>query len=84
MNSASVKRSVFKPRQLAVMVVGESLALTAISLALGLALGLSVEHYFATSGLDLRWIFKAGLPPALVFDPILYSRLSFESNRLVR
>jgi putative ABC transport system permease protein len=64
------------PRQLATMVVGESLALTAISLTLGLALGLSVEHYFATAGLDLRWIFKAGLPPALVFDPILYSRLS--------
>ena len=66
------------PRQLAVMVVGESLALTAISLALGLALGLSVQHYFATAGLDLRWIFKAGLPPALVFDPILYSRLSLD------
>ncbi len=65
-----------RPRQLAIMVVGESLALTTISLALGLALGLSVEHYFATSGLDLRWVFKAGLPPALVFDPILYSRLS--------
>jgi putative ABC transport system permease protein len=70
-----------RPRQLAVMIVGESLALTAISLTLGLVLGLSVEHYFATSGLDLRWIFKAGLPPALVFDPILYSRLS--SNRIV-
>lgn len=70
-----------KPLQLAVMIVGESLALTAISLTLGLALGLSVEHYFATAGLDLRWIFKAGLPPALVFDPILYSRLS--SNRIV-
>jgi putative ABC transport system permease protein len=68
------------PRQLATMVVGESLALTAISLTLGLVLGLSVEHYFATAGLDLRWIFKAGLPPALVFDPILYSRLS--SNRI--
>ena len=40
-----------RPRQLAVTVIGESLALTAISLALGLALGLSVEHYFATSGL---------------------------------
>jgi putative ABC transport system permease protein len=65
-----------KPRQLAIMVVGESLALTAISLALGLALGLSVQHYFATAGLDLRWVFKTGLPPALVFDPILYSRLS--------
>ncbi|HEY9157244.1 MAG TPA: FtsX-like permease family protein [Candidatus Binatus sp.] len=70
-----------RPRQLAAMVIGESLALTAISLALGLALGLSVAHYFATSGLDLRWIFKAGLPPALVFDPILYSRLSL--NRIV-
>ncbi len=70
-----------KPGQLAMTVVGESLALTAISLALGLVVGLSVEHYFATSGLDLRWIFKAGLPPALVFDPILYSRLS--SNRAV-
>jgi putative ABC transport system permease protein len=65
-----------RPRQLAIMVVGESLALTAISLALGLALGLSVQHYFATAGLDLRWVFKTGLPPALVFDPILYSRLS--------
>jgi putative ABC transport system permease protein len=65
-----------KPNQLAVMVVGESLALTAISLALGLVLGLSVQHYFATAGLDLRWVFKTGLPPALVFDPILYSRLS--------
>jgi len=70
-----------RPRQLAVMVIGESLALTAISLALGLALGLSVEHYFANSGLDLRWVFRTGLPAALVFDPILYSRLSL--NRIV-
>ncbi len=70
-----------RPGQLAVMVIGESLALTAISLALGLVLGLSVEHYFATSGLDLRWIFKADLPSALVVDPILYSRLS--SNRII-
>ncbi len=70
-----------RPRQLAVMVIGESLALAAISLALGLVLGLSVEHYFATSGLDLRWVFRTGLPAALVFDPILYSRLSL--NRIV-
>ena len=70
-----------RPRQLAVMVIGESLALTAISLALGLALGLGVHHYFATSGLDLRWVFKTGLPPALVLDPILYSRLT--RNRIV-
>jgi putative ABC transport system permease protein len=70
-----------RPQQLAVMIIGESLALTAISLTLGLALGLSVNHYFATSGLDLRWVFKTGLPAALVFDPILYSRLSL--NRIV-
>jgi putative ABC transport system permease protein len=65
-----------RPMQLAVMIIGESLALTAISLALGLVLGLSVEHYFATHGLDLRWFFRSSLPTALVFDPIIYSRLS--------
>ena len=65
-----------RPVQLAVMVIGESLALTAISLALGLVLGLSVQQYFATHGLDLRWFFKSSLPAALVFDPIIYSRLS--------
>jgi ABC-type lipoprotein release transport system permease subunit len=65
-----------KPSQLAIMVIGESLALTAFSLALGLLLGLSVEYYFATHGLDLRWFFKSSLPAALVFEPIIYSRLS--------
>jgi len=65
-----------RPRQLAVMVIGESLALTAFSLALGLVLGLSVQYYFATHGLDLRWFFKSSLPAALVFEPIIYSRLS--------
>jgi putative ABC transport system permease protein len=67
-----------RPRQLAVMVIGESLALTVISLTLGLGLGLSVDYYFATSGLDLRLLFRTGLPPALVFDPILYSQLSLD------
>jgi len=65
-----------RPVQLAAMIIGESLALTAISLALGLVLGLSTEHYFATVGLDLRLFFKSSLPTALVFDPIIYSRLS--------
>jgi ABC-type lipoprotein release transport system permease subunit len=65
-----------RPMQLAVMVIGESLALTAFSLALGLALGLGIQHYFATHGLDLRWFFKSSLPAALVFDPIIYARLS--------
>jgi ABC-type lipoprotein release transport system permease subunit len=65
-----------RPMQLAIMIIGESLALTAISLALGLVLGLSAQHYFATAGLDLRWFFHSSLPTALVFDPIIYSRLS--------
>ena len=65
-----------RPVQLAAMIIGESLALTAISLALGLVLGLSVQHYFATAGLDLRWFFESRLPSALVFDPIIYSRLT--------
>jgi ABC-type lipoprotein release transport system permease subunit len=65
-----------RPAQLGVMIIGESLALTAISLALGLVLGLSANHYFATAGLDLRWFFHSSLPTALVFDPIIYSRLS--------
>jgi ABC-type lipoprotein release transport system permease subunit len=65
-----------RPVQLAVMIIGEALALTAISLALGLVLGLSVQHYFATAGLDLRWFFHSSLPTALVFNPIIYSRLS--------
>ncbi|MGC1676235.1 MAG: FtsX-like permease family protein [Candidatus Binataceae bacterium] len=67
-----------RPTQLAVMVVGESLALTGISVALGLALGLSIQHYFATVGLDLHWVFRSRLPSALMFDPILYSRLSLD------
>lgn len=65
-----------RPVQLAVMIIGESLALTVISLALGLVLGLSAHYYFATAGLDLRRFFHSSLPPALVFDPIIYSRLS--------
>jgi putative ABC transport system permease protein len=69
-----------RPQQLAFMVIGESLALTTISLMLGLVLGLSIEHYFATCGLDLRLLFRTGLPPALVFDPILYSRLSLNRS----
>ena len=65
-----------RPRQLAAMIIVESLALTVISLAPGLALGLGVHHYFATAGFDLRWFFETGLPSAVVFDPIIYSRLS--------
>jgi ABC-type lipoprotein release transport system permease subunit len=65
-----------RPVLLAVMIIGESLALTAMSLAFGLALGLSIDHYFATSGLDLRLLFRTSLPSTIVLDPILYSRLS--------
>lgn len=65
-----------RPVQLAVMLIGESLALTAISLSLGLVLGLGVHYYFATSGLDLRWFFQSSFPSAFVFGPIIYSRLT--------
>ncbi len=65
-----------QPVQLAVMVIGESLALTTISLAFGLVLGLGAEYYFSNHGLDLRWFFKSSGPAALVFDPIIYARLS--------
>lgn len=66
-----------RPGQLMGIVICESLALGMISLALGLTLGLSVHHYFATSGLDLRWFTETNLPTAgTVLDPILYSRLS--------
>jgi ABC-type lipoprotein release transport system permease subunit len=65
-----------RPMQLGVMIIGESLALTTISLALGLVLGLSANRYFTTAGLDLRWFFPSSLPTALIFDPIIYSRLS--------
>jgi len=65
-----------RPLQLALMIIGESLALTTISLSLGLALGSSAHYYISTFGLDLHWLFKSGAPSAFVFDPIIYSRLS--------
>jgi ABC-type lipoprotein release transport system permease subunit len=65
-----------RPLQLAVMIIGESLALTTISLSLGLALGSSAHYYISTFGLDLHWLFEGGAPSAFVFDPIIYSRLS--------
>jgi putative ABC transport system permease protein len=65
-----------RPLQLAGMIIGESLALTTISLSLGLALGSSAHYYISTFGLDLHWLFEGGAPSAFVFDPIIYSRLS--------
>jgi putative ABC transport system permease protein len=66
-----------RPTQLAGAVLCESLALTVLSLILGLMLGLSIHYYFATTGLDLRWFTEANFPVAgTVFDPILYSHLS--------
>jgi len=65
-----------RPLQLAAMIIGESLALTTVSLALGLALGSSVHYYVSTFGLDLHWLVKGSLPSSFVFDPIIYSRLS--------
>jgi ABC-type lipoprotein release transport system permease subunit len=66
-----------QPRQLAGIILCESLALIGISLALGLVLGLSIHYFFATRGLDLRWFTDVNLSAAgTVFDPIMYSRLS--------
>lgn len=66
-----------QPSQLAGIILCESLALTVISLAIGLVLGLSIHYYFATKGLDLRWFTDVNLSAAgTVFDPIMYSRLS--------
>jgi ABC-type lipoprotein release transport system permease subunit len=66
-----------RPGQLAGLIMCESLLLTLSGLALGLALGLGVHYYLATSGLDLRRFFAADLPTTwTVFDPILYPRLS--------
>jgi ABC-type lipoprotein release transport system permease subunit len=71
-----------RPGQLAGMVIGESLVLTVLSLALGLVLGLSIHRYLATAGLDLRWLAYLNFPDAwVVLDPILYSQLSL--NRVV-
>jgi ABC-type lipoprotein release transport system permease subunit len=67
-----------RPLQLAGMIIGESLALTTISLALGLALGSIAHYYIATYGLDLHLLFKDSAPSAFVFDPIIYSRLSLQ------
>jgi ABC-type antimicrobial peptide transport system permease subunit len=65
-----------RPGQLAGLVVYESLVLTTVSLAPGLFLGLGVHHYFATSGLDLRWLSTSNFPKSwIVFDPVIHSRL---------
>lgn len=65
-----------RPGQLAGLVVYESLVLTVVSLAPGLLLGLGIHHYFATAGLDLRWLSTSNFPKSwIVFDPIIHSRL---------
>lgn len=64
------------PRQLVGMIFCESLALTVISLALGLALGMIVHYYFATSGLALDWLSETNMPIGLLFAPVVYSYLS--------
>ena len=58
-----------RPVQLAVMVIGESLALTAFSLALGLVLGLSVQHYFATYRVGSALVLQKQPPRRARFRP---------------
>ena len=76
MNSVSLRLWVSGLRSLPSWSSVSRWRLRRFSLALGLVLGLGVQHYFATHGLDLRWFFKSSLPTALVFDPIIYARLS--------
>jgi len=66
-----------RPARFVGLILCESLVLTAMSLVLGLVLGLGAHYYFATSGLDLRWFFVDGLfTGRAAFNPIIYSRLS--------
>jgi ABC-type antimicrobial peptide transport system permease subunit len=66
-----------RPARFVGLILCESLVLTTMSLALGLALGLGAHYYFATSGLDLRWFFADSLfTDRTVFNPVVYSRLS--------
>lgn len=66
-----------QPRELAAIVLGESLALAVLGVGIGLSVGLGGHWYFATTGLDLRWFTEIDLSTAgTVFDPILYSQLS--------
>lgn len=66
-----------QPAQLLSLVMAESVLLIALSLVLGLVLGLGGHWYFASYGLDMRTFIKTDLPIAgTVFDPVLYSSLS--------
>ena len=42
----------------------------------GSGAGFECPLLFRHPGLDLRWVFRSDLPRDLVFDPIIYSRLS--------
>ena len=67
-----------QPTQLLTLVMYESVLLILLSLALGLILGLGGHWYFATYGLDMRVFTETDMPIAgTVFDPILYSSLSY-------
>jgi ABC-type lipoprotein release transport system permease subunit len=67
-----------QPTQLLTLVMYESVLLILLSLVLGLILGLGGHWYFATYGLDMRVFTETDMPIAgTVFDPILYSSLSY-------
>ncbi len=66
-----------QPAQLLSLVIAESVLLIALSLVLGLVLGLGGHWYFATYGLDMRLFTETDMPIAgTVFEPVLYSSLS--------
>ena len=67
-----------QPTQLLTLVMYESVLLIALRLVFGLSLGLGGHRYFATYGLDMRVFTETDIPIAgTVFDPILYSSLSY-------
>ena len=73
-----------RPRQLAVMVVGESLALTAISLALGLVVGFERRALFRYLGIGSALDIQGGSSTRACFRSYSLLALKRESNHLVR
>ena len=73
-----------RPRQLAMMVVGESLALTAISLALGLVLGLSNPALFRHCRIGSALGIQDGPSARSCFRSYSLFAPEPEPNRLVR
>ena len=70
-------------RQMFAIVMAEAFVLGVVSVAVGLALGLSVHYYFASHGLDLTALYGEDLEMAgIVFEGRIYSDLAASSVTL--